>query len=324
MIELQNVVKRYGSKTIIHNISFDVKKGEIVGFLGPNGAGKTTTMRMIAGFTEATSGTVKVAGFDMASQRDQAATRLGYLPETPPLYDILDVTSYLTFVARAKGVPAARIQQNLDRVISACRLEAVTTKECYKLSKGYRQRVGLAQALLGEPDVLLLDEPTAGLDPGQIQETREVIRNFGRDHAVLISTHILPEVTLICQRVAIINGGRILAVDSPEGLQRAADQSNSVLIDAAGDRQAIEQSLKAVDGVVDIIVHPHPVRAGVFSIECRVQNDVGVEGRIARAATSVSELYRLERRQPTLENVFLSYIGHEGGKSTSVEHKEAA
>lgn len=135
MIELQNVVKRYGSKTIIHNISFDVKKGEIVGFLGPNGAGKTTTMRMIAGFTEATSGTVKVAGFDMASQRDQAATRLGYLPESPPLYDILDVTSYLTFVARAKGVPTARIQQNLDRVISACRLEAVTTKECYKLSK---------------------------------------------------------------------------------------------------------------------------------------------------------------------------------------------
>ena len=139
---------------------------------------------------------------------------------------------------------------------------------------------------------------------------------------MLISTHILPEVTLICQRVAIINGGRILAVDSPEGLQRAADQSNSVLLDAAGDRNAIEQSLKAVAGVLDTIIHPHPVRDGVFSIECRVQNDAGVEGRIARAATSVSELYRLERRQPTLENVFLSYIGHEGGKSA--EHKEAA
>ena len=139
---------------------------------------------------------------------------------------------------------------------------------------------------------------------------------------MLISTHILPEVTLICQRVAIINGGRILAVDSPEGLQRAADQSNSVLLDAAGDKHAIEESLKAVAGVLGIIIHPHPVRAGVFSIECRVQNESGVEGRIARAATSVAELYRLERRQPTLENVFLSYIGHEGGKSA--EHKEAA
>ena len=324
MIELQNVVKRYGSKTIIHNISFDVKKGEIVGFLGPNGAGKTTTMRMIAGFTEATSGTVKVAGFDMATERAQAAARLGYLPESPPLYDILDVTSYLTFVARAKGVPVQQIPQNLERVIAACRLEAVTTKECYKLSKGYRQRVGLAQALLGDPDVLLLDEPTAGLDPGQIQETREVIRNFGRENSVLISTHILPEVTLICQRVAIINGGRILAVDSPEGLQRKADQSNSVMVDASGDRNALEQSLRAVDGVTGLAIHPHPVRAGVFSIDCLVQNTEGIEARIARAVTGAGELYRLERRQPTLENVFLSYIGHEGGSSSTDTHKEAA
>ena len=326
MIELDNVVKRYGSKTIIHNISFDVQKGEIVGFLGPNGAGKTTTMRMIAGFTEATSGTVRVAGFDMATQRNQAASRLGYLPESPPLYDILDVTSYLTFVARAKGIPATQIPQHLERVIAACRLEAVTTKECYKLSKGYRQRTGLAQALLGEPDVLLLDEPTAGLDPGQIQETREVIRNFGREHSVLISTHILPEVTLICQRVAIINGGRILAVDSPEGLQRKADQSNSVMVDASGDRQALEQSLRAVDGVSGLVIHAHPVRANVLSIDCLVQNVDGIEARIARAVTGAGELYRLERRQPTLENVFLSYIGHDGATATSSTeiHQEAA
>lgn len=324
MIELQNVVKRYGSKTIIQDISFDVKKGEIVGFLGPNGAGKTTTMRMIAGFTEATSGTVKVAGFDMATQRSQAARKLGYLPESPPLYDVLDVTTYLTFVARAKGVPSSRIAQDLERVIAACNLEAVTTKECYKLSKGYRQRVGLAQALLGEPDVLLLDEPTAGLDPGQIQETREVIRNFGREHAVLISTHILPEVTLICQRVAIINGGRILAVDTPEGLQRKADQSNSVMVDASGDQHALEQSLRAVDGVTGLVIHPHPVRSDVLSIDCLVQNVDGIEARIARAVTGAGELYRLDRRQPTLENVFLSYIGHEGGKTQSNTEKEAA
>jgi ABC-2 type transport system ATP-binding protein len=209
-------------------------------------------------------------------------------------------------------------------VIAACRLEAVTTKECYKLSKGYRQRVGLAQALLGNPDVLLLDEPTAGLDPGQIQETREVIRNFGRENSVLISTHILPEVTLICQRVAIINGGRILAVDSPEGLQRKADQSNSVMLDASGERNALEQSLRSVDGVTGLVIHPHPVRAGVLSIDCLVQNTEGIEARIARAVTGAGELYRLERRQPTLENVFLSYIGHDGGSTSTDTHKEAA
>jgi ABC-2 type transport system ATP-binding protein len=324
MIVLDQVSKSYGSKAIIHGISFDVKQGEIVGFLGPNGAGKTTVMRMIAGFTEASAGKVSVCGFDMATQRDQAAPNIGYLPESPPLYDILDVTTYLRFVARAKHVPANQIAEQLDRVIQACRLEAVTQKECYKLSKGYRQRVGLAQALLGEPEVLLLDEPTAGLDPGQIQETREVIRNFGSKHAVLISTHILPEVTLICQRVAIINGGRLLAVDSPSGLQQRAEQSNSVLLDATGDQNSLEQSLRGVDGVSGLSVRPHPVRHGVVSIECLVQDMDGIESRIARAVMAAGELYRLERRQPTLENVFLGYVGHAGGAVVTDLQQEAA
>jgi len=324
MIVLDQVSKSYGSKAIIHGISFDVKQGEIVGFLGPNGAGKTTVMRMIAGFTEASAGTVSVCGFDMATQRDHAAPNIGYLPESPPLYDVLDVTTYLRFVARAKHVPANQIAEQLDRVIQACRLEAVTQKECYKLSKGYRQRVGLAQALLGEPKVLLLDEPTAGLDPGQIQETREVIRNFGSKHAVLISTHILPEVTLICQRVAIINGGRLLAVDSPNGLQQRAEQSNSVLLDATGDQHTLEQSLRGVDGVSGLSMRPHPVRQGVVSIECLVQDVEGIESRIARAVIAAGELYRLERRQPTLENVFLGYVGHAGGSVVTDLQQEAA
>lgn len=308
MIELNQVVKRYGSKTILHDISFDVKLGEIVGFLGPNGAGKTTTMRLIAGFTTASSGTVSVAGHDMATEREEAARKIGYLPEQPPLYDVLDVTAYLTFVARARGVPAAKIRQDLDRVINACKLEAVTRREIYKLSKGYRQRVGLAQALLGEPEVLLLDEPTAGLDPGQIQETREVIRNFGRDHALLLSTHILPEVTLICQRVAIINHGRLLAVDTPEALQRAADQSDSVYLQASGERTALEQSLQAVDGMQGVRIEPMAARPGLYAIECSVQSTEGVEARIARAVNAAGDLHHLERRQPTLENIFLNYI----------------
>jgi len=309
MIALESVSKRYGSKAIIHDISFSVGKGEIVGFLGPNGAGKTTTMRMISGFTTPTSGKVSVAGYDMATQNEQAARHLGYLPEQPPLYDVLDVSTYLRFVARVKGVARARMQSELDRVIQACRLEAVTTREIYKLSKGYRQRTGLAQALLGQPDVLLLDEPTAGLDPGQIQETREVIREFGKDHAVLLSTHILPEVTLICQRVAIINHGRLLAVDTPAGLQQASEKTNSVALLASGPADALREALLSVDGVSAVQMHPHAGRPDLHSIQCQVDTREGVEASIARAVAARWSLFRLERQQPTLENIFLRYVG---------------
>src|SRR3989454_2613016 len=249
VIVLESVSKRYGSRTIIHALPFTVEKGEIVGFPGPNGAGKTTTMRMIAGFTAATSGRVSVAGFDMATQNVEAARRIGYLPERPPLYDALDVSAYLRFVARVKGVRRSAIPAELERVMSACHLEAVVRHEIFKLSKGYRQRLGLAQALLGNPEVLLLDEPTAGLDPGQIQETREVIRAFGRDHAVLFSTHILAEVTLICRRVAIINHGRLLAIDSPGGLRRAVGQTNRVTLQVVAPGPALREVLLSGEGV---------------------------------------------------------------------------
>ena len=308
-IELESVSKRYGSKDIIHNLSFSVGKGEIVGFLGPNGAGKTTTMRMIAGFTTPTSGRISVAGYDMATQNEDAARHIGYLPEQPPLYDVLEVSAYLRFVAKIKSVLRESIASELDRVIQACRLEAVVTREIYKLSKGYRQRLGLAQALLGKPEVLLLDEPTAGLDPGQIQETREVIRAFGADHAVLLSTHILPEVTLICQRVAIINHGRLLAIDSPGGLQRASEQTNCVYLSATGPADAIRESILAIDGVTAVDIRPNAGRNDSLSIECQVDSRDDVEAAIARAVASRWSLHGLERRQPTLENVFLRYVG---------------
>jgi ABC-2 type transport system ATP-binding protein len=233
---------------------------------------------------------------------------MGYLPEHPPLYDVLDVSTYLRFVAKAKSVPRAQMTAQIDRVVAACHLEAVVHREIYKLSKGYRQRVGLAQALLGNPDVLLLDEPTAGLDPGQIQETREVIRAFGRDHAVLLSTHILPEVTLICQRVAIINDGRLLAVDSPEGLQQASEESNSVTLDAIAPAAALREALLSIEGVKAVAVHAVPGNTLLQRVDCQVDAGEGVEARIARAVAARWELHRLERRQPTLENVFLRYV----------------
>ncbi len=307
-ISLEAVSKRYGPKTIVHDLSFHVDKGEIVGFLGPNGAGKTTTMRMIAGVSTATSGRVSVAGYDMATQNQDAAEKIGYLPEHPPLYDTLEIGQYLRFIAKVKGVPRAQINSEIERVSVACRLEDVRRREIYKLSKGYRQRVGLAQALLGKPEVLLLDEPTAGLDPGQIQETREVIRNFGAQHTVLLSTHILPEVTMICQRVAIINNGRLLAIDSPANLQRAAEQSNQVALTARAPAAALETELRAIDGVLGVIIHPHPSAERVVTVNCQVESRDGIEAAIARAVANRWDLYRLERQQPTLENIFLRYI----------------
>jgi ABC-2 type transport system ATP-binding protein len=308
MIALESVSKRFGSKTIVHDLTFTVGKGEIVGFLGPNGAGKTTTMRMIAGFTTASSGRITVAGYDMATQNEQAARKIGYLPEVPPLYDTLDVSQYLRFVARAKAVPRSETATELDRVAHACRLETVLGREVYKLSKGYRQRLGLAQALLGKPEVLLLDEPTAGLDPGQIQETREVIRSFGEQHAVLLSTHILPEVTMICRRVAILNHGRLLAIDSPSGLERASEQTSRVTLTTTAPADVLRSELLSVAGVLGVSVHTVPGDARMLNVECQTDVRTGVEAAIARAVASRWDLHRLERQQPTLENIFLHYI----------------
>ncbi|HEV8645765.1 MAG TPA: ABC transporter ATP-binding protein [Burkholderiales bacterium] len=317
MISLESVSKRFGSKTIVHDLSFTVEKGEIVGFLGPNGAGKTTTMRMIAGFTTASSGRVTVAGYDMATQNEQAAGKIGYVPEHPPLYDTLDVSQYLRFVAKTKGVPRAEVKSELERVAAASRLEAVLDREIYKLSKGYRQRVGLAQALLGKPEVLLLDEPTAGLDPGQIQETREVIRSFGEQHAVLLSTHILAEVTLICRRVAIISQGRLLAIDSPSGLRHASEQTNRVTLTATAPAEALRSELLSLAGVTAVAIQEVPGDAHVLNVECQTDTREGVEAAIARAVASRWDLHRLERQQPTLENVFLRYVSQAAAEASA-------
>ena len=318
VISLESVTKRYGSKEIIHGISFEVKKGEIVGFLGPNGAGKTTTMRMISGFTAPTTGKVVVAGHDMSHDNFEGAKKIGYLPEQPPLYDVLKVKRYLQFVSKVKGIHRSRVNSELDRVMNACRLETVTDKEIYKLSKGYRQRVGLAQALLGDPEVLLLDEPTAGLDPGQIQETREVIRSFGENHAVLLSTHILPEVTLICQRIAIINDGQVLAVDSPEALQTASDQTNNVAIEFSGDTQIVGAALREVPGVKDLKFSSPTGKDNYFEVNCHVEALEGIEAKLAKIVTEHAALYSLSRQKPTLENVFLKYVS-DGSKQKDTE-----
>jgi ABC-2 type transport system ATP-binding protein len=218
MIEVEGLTKRYGDVTAIENVSFRVNKGEIVGFLGPNGAGKTTTMRILTGFLPATKGSVSVAGFDMFKDGMKAKKKIGYLPEHPPLYTDMSVNDYLEFVAKIKGVPRSSRPDAVARVVETCGLSDVQEVIIHKLSKGYKQRVGLAQAMVHDPEVLILDEPTIGLDPKQIIEIRQLIKSLAGNHTIILSTHILPEVSMICERVLIIDQGRIVADDLLEKL----------------------------------------------------------------------------------------------------------
>jgi ABC-2 type transport system ATP-binding protein len=213
MIEVQHLTKRYGDLTAVSDISFNVASGQILGFLGPNGSGKTTTMRVITGFMPATGGTVKVAGFDIFDESFEARKRIGYLPESPPLYNDMTVSAYLRFVARIKGMPKGAIPDALDRALTRCGLTKVTNRVTGHLSKGFRQRVGLAQAIIHNPEVLILDEPTVGLDPQQIIEIRALIRELAGQHTVVLSTHILPEVAQVCEKVVIIRAGRVVMED---------------------------------------------------------------------------------------------------------------
>ena len=236
MIEVQHLTKRYGRVTAVNDVSFRVERGEILGFLGPNGAGKTTTMRILTGYMPATEGKAIVAGFDVFDQPIEAKRRTGYLPETPPLYPDMSVSEYLDFVARIKGVPANERRTRVHYVMERTRITDMANRLCGKLSKGYKQRVGLAQALIHNPDVLILDEPTAGLDPKQIIETRELIKELAGNHTIILSTHILPEVAQTCQRVVIIAKGKVVAVDTPDNLTARLRGSETmyVQVDAGG------------------------------------------------------------------------------------------
>ena len=228
MIEAINLTKVYDNTPAITDVSFTVEKGEILGFLGPNGAGKTTTMRILTGFLPPTSGTARVAGFDVLNQSKEVRQRIGYMPENPPVYGDMTVSSFLSFISRIKGVPPAREKERIDLVIHKCALESVHKRLIGHLSRGYRQRVGLAQALIHDPEVLILDEPTIGLDPAQIIEIRQLIKGLAGEHTVILSSHILPEVEQTCARVVIINKGKIIAIDSPEKLSMSLTRSKSL------------------------------------------------------------------------------------------------
>ena len=310
MIEVQHLTKRYGPVTAVDDISFRVERGEILGFLGPNGAGKTTTMRILTGYMPATEGNAIVAGFDVFDQPIEAKRRTGYLPETPPLYPDMSVLEYLQFVAKVKGVPGNERRERIQAVMKRTRIDDMANRLCAKLSKGYRQRVGLAQALIHNPDVLILDEPTAGLDPRQIIETRELIKELAGDHTIILSTHILPEVAQTCQRVVIINKGRVVAVDTPDNLTARLRGSETlyVQVDTMG-ADAMPELLR-VAGVTRVIEADRHDGAAAFEVESEQGRDIRRD--LARAVvTSGWGLLELRPMRVSLEDVFLSLITEE-------------
>lgn len=252
MIEVTNLTKKYGQHTAVNSISFTVDDGEIIGFLGPNGAGKSTTMNMITGYISSTDGTVKVDGYDILEQPEQAKKRIGYLPELPPLYLDMSVEEYLTFVADLNGVKKSEKKKEVETVMEVTKITDMRKRLIKNLSKGYKQRVGLSQALIGNPDVLILDEPTVGLDPKQIIEIRSVIKNLGKKHTIILSSHILSEVSAVCDRVIIINNGKIVASDTPENLSKRLTQSNCLNLRVKGNKQSIIAALKSIDNVENV------------------------------------------------------------------------
>jgi ABC-2 type transport system ATP-binding protein len=315
MIKVEGLTKRYARTVAVDNISFEVEKGQIVGFLGPNGAGKTTTMRVLTCFLPPTEGTANVAGYDVLEHPEEVKKRIGYLPETPPLYPEMEVTEYLNFVGQLKGIPSGDIKARVDEVMGRCAIGDVRTKLIAKLSKGYRQRVGIAQAIIHNPDVLILDEPTSGLDPKQIIEIRELLKALSPDHTIILSTHILSEVEHSCQRVIIISQGKLVAIDSVANLtNRLRGQEQVALeVEAADGRPnpaEVQQRLEQVSGVSRVVMKDSKDGRLLFEVE-------SLQGRHIRAEVARSVVnagWNLSELRPvglSLEDIFLQLTAAE-------------
>ncbi|NLM75608.1 MAG: ATP-binding cassette domain-containing protein [Clostridiaceae bacterium] len=305
MIEIQNLTKEYGKIKAVDNISFSVEKGEILGFLGPNGAGKSTTMNILTGYISSTSGTIKVAGHDILENPVEVKKRIGYLPEQPPLYLDMTVDEYLNFCAQLKSVPAKRWRSEKKDIMELVKISHVSHRLIKNLSKGYKQRVGLAQALIGTPDVLILDEPTVGLDPKQIIEIRKLIKALGKNHTIILSTHILPEVSAVCDRVVIINKGRIAAIDTPDNLSKMLSDFSRFSVTIAGPENKVRNALSDIYGVKYLEVS-NRIKDDEYSYIIEADKDVDVRkpmfNRLAQLGFPILELKSLNL---SLEEIFI-------------------
>lgn len=308
MIVVEDLVKAYGRRVAVDGVSFEVEKGEIVGFLGPNGAGKTTTMRILTCFLPMTSGKARVANYDVLEDSRELRRHLGYLPENVPLYLDMTVDQYLTYMGKLKGLDRSSLRGRLNEVVANCGLEHRRTDIVGKLSRGYRQRVGLAQALINDPDVVILDEPTASLDPAQIRDVREYIKSLAGNHTIILSTHILPEVELTCDRVLMINKGKIVANDTPANLRHyAASRKQLIEVDVRGNGTAVQQALSGLNGVDAVTFHPEG-HGDLPPGGARLRIEASADVREAIAAAVVNGGYgllRLDMATKSLEDIFV-------------------
>ena len=310
MIEVENLTRYYGTRRAINNISFQIEKGEVVGFLGPNGAGKSTTMNIISCILPASSGSAKIKGFDTFEKSLEIRKIIGYLPETPPIYPDMIVSDYLKFTARLRGVDAKNISPSVDRVIEKCSLTEVNHRIIGRLSKGYQQRLGLAQAMIHNPEILILDEPTIGLDPIQIIEIRKLIQELATEHTIILSSHILPEITQICKRVIIINEGEIAAVDSLDGLTASLRKSERLSLTIRNTEESVLEKLNGLDQVISAVKS----EGDQFLVECTLRSNL--QDEIAKLALENNwGIVELKPVSMTLEDIFLKL---------TIEEKEAS
>ena len=311
MIEVRNLTKKYGNHVAVEDLSFRVEEGQIYGFLGPNGAGKSTTMNMITGYLAASSGTITINGYDVLKDPEQAKKSIGYLPELPPLYMDMTVVEYLSFVAELKKVPKKERAQQMEEVMEKTAIKDMGGRLIKNLSKGYKQRVGLAQAMLGNPQVIILDEPSVGLDPKQIIEMRELIRSLGRKHTIILSSHILSEVSAVCDHIMIISKGKLVASDSPENLQKRMSGAGELQLVVKGDKEQVLGLLSSIEGV-----------QSVDNVECNEENCVkvvittqsGVDVReqiFYRLAQEKCPMMSMHRVEKSLEDIFLELTGEQ-------------
>ena len=305
MIEVKNLVKRYGDHTAVDHLSFEIEKGKIYGFLGPNGAGKSTTMNMITGYIASTEGTVVIDGHDILEEPEEAKKCIGYLPEMPPLYFDMTVLEYLKFVADLKKIPKDKKATMIEEIMDMVKITDMKNRLIKNLSKGYRQRVGIAQAVLGYPEVIILDEPTVGLDPKQINEIRDLIKGLKQKHTVILSSHILSEVSAVCDYVLIISHGKLVASDTPENLGKLAAGSNNLNLLVKGQKDTIRAALEAVEGVKEVTVKKSP-EEGVYAITVGTEENMDVREKVFYSMVNAScPILEMQSRKVSLEEIFL-------------------
>ena len=318
MIEVRNLVKKYGNHVAVDHLNFTVEKGKIYGFLGPNGAGKSTTMNMITGYIASTEGDILIDGHNILEEPEEAKKRIGYLPEIPPLYQDMTVREYLEFAAELKAIPREKKKSNIEEVMSTTKIEDVKNRLIKNLSKGYKQRVGLAQALLGYPEIMILDEPTVGLDPKQIIEIRDLIKSLGRKHTVILSSHILSEVSAVCDHVLIIDKGRLVASDSPENLSKLMAGDNSLELTIKGREEDIRKAFDMVENIQEVIYHDSLVK-GACDVTVKVSGEQDIRENIFFALAEMKcPILKMQSGNMSLEEVFLK-LTDDAKKDRAVE-----